>query len=164
MKLVNDASNPKKKGVKLNPTKAALASTKATLMSLMYTIIRKLSRVVRNQRRNTANLKLVATRVSTPKNPLVLESVSDSTVDYPDEEFTDASDEDRAEQGGSDEEGRDESVGDHVVGDQGDDGEEEVERFKLKDLEYEEGDDKAFPYSVCSAFLRPQWSLSLFFS
>lgn len=46
MNLVEDASNPKKKGVKLNTTKATLASTKATMMSLMYTVIKKLSRVV----------------------------------------------------------------------------------------------------------------------
>lgn len=137
---MENVTNPKKKGVKLNPAKAALASTKVTLMFLMYTVLKKFSRVVWNQKRNTVNLKLVAARVSTPNNPLVLELASDSTTDYPDEEFTDAIDEDSAIQGEDDEGGGDESVGDYRVGDQ-DDEEEDVERVEPEGSEYAEGDD-----------------------
>lgn len=92
MNLMENVINPKKKGVKLNPAKVALALTKVTLMSLMYTVLRKLSKVVCNQKRNNANLKLVAARISTPEDPLVLESTNDNMIDYPDEEFTDVTD------------------------------------------------------------------------
>lgn len=112
MNLVENVTDSKKKGVKLNPTKATLASTKATLMSLMYTVLRKLSRVVCNQKRNNANLKLVAARIITPENPLVLESASDNMTNYPNEEFTDVIDEDDTTQGEDDEGGDDESIGD----------------------------------------------------
>lgn len=136
MKLAEDVTNPKKKGVKLNPLKA----TKSTIMSLQYTVIRKLSQVIRNQKRNSSNLKLVVAWVSSRKKSFMLEFSSDNTADYPNEEFIDVIDEDDIEQAGSDEEEGDKFVGDHGVGDPEDD-EEEDERVDPKGFEYEEGDD-----------------------
>lgn len=75
-------------------------------MSLLRTLVRKVSKVVWNQKHLTDNQKVIATRVfgQTPKNPLVLQSTSDNTTDYPDEDFTDASDEKGTAQGDSDDE------------------------------------------------------------
>lgn len=145
MNLVEDVTNPQKKRVKLNPIQAALASSKATVMSLLHTVISKMSRVICNQRQLGANQKLIAARISTLENPLELESISDSTADYPDEEFTNQLQEDRAAQEGQDDEedsadghGSEESVGDHSDG--GDDNDEEI-RVEPEGSEYAEGDD-----------------------
>lgn len=62
-------------------------------------------------------MKLVTARVSTLKNPLVLESSNDNTYDYLDKEFTDATNEDdAAQERGDEEEEGDEFVGNHGVG------------------------------------------------
>lgn len=93
MNLVEKVIDLQKKGVKLNPAKVVLTSTKGIMMSLLYMVLRKLGRVARNQKRNNTNLKLVAARVSTLEDSLVLESASDSMTDYP-IEFTEESEED----------------------------------------------------------------------
>lgn len=145
MNLIKVMSNPQKNGLKLHPAKVATVSTKATMMSLLYTVISKLSRVIRNQKHNSSNLKQVAARVSTPENPLVMESASDSTADYPDEEFTNETDGERATLDGRegqedhpiDGNGFKESVGDHGDGGHG----REDERQEPDGLKYEEGDE-----------------------
>lgn len=139
--MVKDVTNTKNKGVQLNLTKAVLASFKATLMSLMYTVIRKLFRVIYNERRNTATLKLVAAQVLTLENPLVLESASDNIGDYLDKEFRDVSNKDGGGQARHKSDGGDKFVGDHSDGDLENDDEEEVERIEPYGLEYKEGDD-----------------------
>lgn len=141
MHLIEDVTDLKKKGVELNLAKATLASTKATMIPLLYTVLRKLVRVVRNQKRNNDNLKLVATRVSTLEDPLVLESASDSMADYPLEEFTEESEEDGTVQAEGGEDGDEESVGDHEEGDHDDAVEGYVKRVEPEGSEYQEGDD-----------------------
>lgn len=107
----------------------------------MYMIFRKLSTVMHNQKKNNANLKLVAAQILTLKDSLVLESTSDNTINYPSEEFTEASYEDGTTQGDDDKEGDDEFIGDHMVGDQDDDEEGDIARVELEGSEYAEGDD-----------------------
>lgn len=96
MHLVEDVVDLKKKGVKLNPTKATLAFTKATMMSLLYMVLRNLTGVVRNQKCNIDNIKLMAARISILEDPLVLELASDSMTNYPSKEFEDVTDEEGA--------------------------------------------------------------------
>lgn len=77
----------------------------------------------------------------TPEDPLVLESTNDNATNYPDEEFTNVTDEDGATQRENDEDDGKESIGDHGESDPVDDEEDHVERVELEGSNYDEGDD-----------------------